>query len=169
MEVTQTGLIPWTTLSGRGWTHALVWVNASERQSEAGRKQEKNNKQRRRNWREKKRRPRERRGLRNGCGTAQWEKKEREKNLGVWKCLVNLNINVCTADVILICWVLCVIYSTCFSWCDLAASSCASTISRSAVIWTLSLRASSNSSMRSTFWRSVSCRTRTGKCQFVMQ
>lgn len=45
---------------------------------------------------------------------------------------------------------------TCFSCSDLAASSCASTISRSAVIWTLSLRASSSSSIRSVFWRRVS-------------
>lgn len=38
---TQSGLIPWTTLSGRGGTHALDWVSASERPSVAERKQEK--------------------------------------------------------------------------------------------------------------------------------
>lgn len=45
---------------------------------------------------------------------------------------------------------------TCFSAFILADSSCASTISRSAVIWTLSLSASSNSSIRSSFLRRLS-------------
>lgn len=45
---------------------------------------------------------------------------------------------------------------TCFSALILADSSCASTISRSAVIWTLSLSASSNSSIRSSFLRRLS-------------
>lgn len=45
---------------------------------------------------------------------------------------------------------------TCFSDCARACSSWASTTSLSAVIWTLSLSASSSSSMRSSFWRRVS-------------
>lgn len=45
------------------------------------------------------------------------------------------------------------IFHTCFSWWVRAASSCANTISLSAVICTLSLSASSSSSMRSAFCR----------------
>lgn len=50
---TQSGLVPWTTLSGRGGTHALVWVSASERPSVAERKQDKNHKQKGEGEREK--------------------------------------------------------------------------------------------------------------------
>lgn len=64
------------------------------------------------------------------------------------------------------CFAIFVCLCTCFSWSDLAASSCASTISRSAVIWTLSLKASSSSSMRSVFWRKVSFTVEEGRrCQ----
>lgn len=45
---------------------------------------------------------------------------------------------------------------TCFSECARACSSWASTTSLSAVIWTLSLSASSSSSMRSSLWRRLS-------------
>lgn len=53
----------------------------------------------------------------------------------------------------------CIESQTCFSALVLADSSCASTISRSAVICTLSLRASSSSSILSSFLRRLSWKT----------
>lgn len=71
----------------------------------------------------------------------------------VWFLMTNSNYKF-TCEVFYITQVL--FFHTCFSWWFRAASSCANTISLSAVICTLSLSASSSSSIRSAFCRNDS-------------